>query len=215
MERIRVGLIGPRWNVCLSNFTFFFTYAIQTERVDEAGSERQESERRCSDFSSAVRAPAPPYSAFLRSWYGSVLGDPIAVGHATCVLYLCSRDRPKHLNRPFECEYASETGVARGIVPPSLTLERARAIDDQVVRQVSVISTEGANLTFSDDYENGGLRHWSSYSQDICCTEVKAPHEIIYCKKKKTRDFFQVKYLCMFIICVLFINAYIIKIVIH
>lgn len=45
-----------------------------------------------------------------------------------------------------------------GIVPPSLTLERARAIDDQVVRQVSAISTEGANLTFSDDYESGGLR---------------------------------------------------------
>lgn len=75
------------------------------------------------------------------------------------VSYLCSRDRPRHLNRSFKYEYVSEAGVAREIVPPSLTLEQVRAIDDQVVRQVSAISTEGANLTFSDDYENGGLRN--------------------------------------------------------
>lgn len=87
-----------------------------------------------------------------------VLGDPIAAGHATCVSYLCSRDRPRHLNRPCECEYARGAGVARGIVPPSLILERATAIDDQVVRQVSAISTEGANPAFSNDYESGGLR---------------------------------------------------------
>lgn len=106
-----------------------------------------------------------------------VLGDPIAAGHATCVSYLCSRDRPRHLNRPFECEYASGAGVARGIASPSLTLERTRAIDDQVVRQVSAISTEGDNLTFSDDYESDGLRSDHRTRKTYVAPKQKPPHE--------------------------------------
>jgi len=120
-----------------------------------------------------------------------VLGDPIAAGHATCVSYLCSRDRPRHhLNQPFE--YASETGVAREIVPPPLILKRARATDDQVVRQVSVISTEGANLTFNDNYEIGGLRPDRCTRKTYVAPRWKTPHENVYREKKESYDFFQI-----------------------
>lgn len=80
--------------------------------------------------------------------------------------------------------------MARGIVPPSLTLERARAIDDQVVRQVSAISTEGANLTFSDDYESGGLR--PDHRTRKTYVAKAPPMRIFYCKKKDTGNFSQV-----------------------
>lgn len=74
--------------------------------------------------------------------------------------------------------------MARGIVPPSLTLERARAIDDQVVRQVSTISTEGANLTFSDDYESGGLRPDNRTRKAYVAPRRKPPTKMFLVKKK-------------------------------
>lgn len=171
-------------------FHFFFVRAIQTERVDEARSEGQESEKmqwflKCFARTCSVVFRISPIAARI------VLGDPITAGHATCVSYLCSRDRPRHLNQPFEYEYASGTGVAREIVPPSLTFKRARAIDDQVVRQVSAISTEGANLTFNDNYEIGGLRPDRCTRKTYVASRWKPPTKTFTVKRKRRTIFFR------------------------
>lgn len=94
------------------------------------------------------------------------------------------------------CEYASGIGVARGIVPPSLILERAGAIDDQVVRQVSAISTEGANLTFSDDYESGGLRPDRRTRKTYVAPSRKPPTKMF---SERNARFFSHKYLDVFL----------------
>lgn len=97
-------------------------------------------------------------------------------------------------------EYAKGIGVARGIVPPSLVLKRKRAIDDQVVRQVSAIPTEGANLTFSDDYERqGGLRSDHRTREAYVAPRRKPPMKM--CVERDAR-FFSHKYLRVFLICV-------------
>lgn len=102
--------------------------------------------------------------------------------------YLCfvsALQGSSHLNRPFECENASGAGVARETVlhRPLLILERA--IDDQVVRQVSAISTEGDNLTFSDDYERGGLRPDHRTRKTYVASRRKPPHEKMFIVKRK------------------------------
>lgn len=99
-------------------------------------------------------------------------------------------------------ESASGIGVARGIVPPSLTLERAVAIDDQVVRQVSAISTEGANLTFSDDYESGGLRPDRRTRKTYVAPRRKPPTKMFI---ERDARFFSNKCLGMFLMCKLYI----------
>lgn len=93
-----------------------------------------------------------------------VPGDSIAAGHATCVSYLCSKGSV-HIFASLERTHVytrcnTRIGVARGIVSPFSPLFRERGpyIDDQVVRRCRRSRTEGANPTFSDDCESGGLK---------------------------------------------------------